>query len=43
VPGPVGPHIHAVPLESAIRELKRVPLDGDTVLTAREMGISLGE
>jgi ATP-dependent phosphofructokinase / diphosphate-dependent phosphofructokinase len=37
------PHIHAVPLESAIRELKRVPLDGDTVLTAREMGISLGE
>jgi ATP-dependent phosphofructokinase / diphosphate-dependent phosphofructokinase len=37
------PNIHAVPLESAIRELKRVPLDGDTILTARELGIALGD
>jgi ATP-dependent phosphofructokinase / diphosphate-dependent phosphofructokinase len=37
------PNVHAVPLEDAIRELKRVPLDGDTVLTARELGISFGD
>ncbi len=33
----------AVPLEEAIRERKHVPLDCDKVLTAREIGICLGD
>jgi hypothetical protein len=33
----------AVPLEAAVASLKRVPLDGDTVRTARELGISFGD
>ncbi|GAB4433083.1 MAG: 6-phosphofructokinase [bacterium] len=36
------PHIKTVPLESALT-MKRVPLDGDTVQTARDLGISFGD
>jgi ATP-dependent phosphofructokinase / diphosphate-dependent phosphofructokinase len=38
-----GPSIQAVPLADAVRELKRVPLDSDPILTARQLGISLGD
>jgi phosphofructokinase-like protein len=38
-----GSTVHAVPLEDAVRELKRVPVDSDTVLTARQLGVSLGD
>jgi ATP-dependent phosphofructokinase / diphosphate-dependent phosphofructokinase len=38
-----GSAIRAVPLADAVQELKRVPLDCDTVLTARQLGISLGD
>jgi ATP-dependent phosphofructokinase / diphosphate-dependent phosphofructokinase len=38
-----GGTIRAVPLADAVRELKKVPIDGDTVLTARQMGISFGD
>jgi ATP-dependent phosphofructokinase / diphosphate-dependent phosphofructokinase len=38
-----GPEIRAVPLAEAVRELKRVPIGSDTVLTARQLGISLGD
>ncbi len=37
------PHIHAVPLEEAVRDIKRVPVDSDTVQTARDLGISFGD
>ncbi len=37
------PEVRAVPLEDAIAHLKRVPLDSDTVLTARALGISFGD
>ncbi|HVS15566.1 MAG TPA: ATP-dependent 6-phosphofructokinase [Thermoanaerobaculia bacterium] len=37
------PNVRTVPLEQAISRMKTVPLDGDTVLTARELGICLGE
>ena len=36
------PEMTAVPLEAAVASLKTVPLDGDTVRTARELGISFG-
>ncbi len=38
-----GSEIRPVPLEDAVKELKRVPTDSDTVLTARQLGISLGD
>jgi ATP-dependent phosphofructokinase / diphosphate-dependent phosphofructokinase len=38
-----GSRIDAVPLADAVRELKRVPPDSDTVQTARQLGISLGD
>jgi ATP-dependent phosphofructokinase / diphosphate-dependent phosphofructokinase len=38
-----GPEIRPVPLADAVRELKSVPVDSDTVLTARQLGISLGD
>jgi ATP-dependent phosphofructokinase / diphosphate-dependent phosphofructokinase len=38
-----GGSIRAVPLKEAIRGLKTVPLDSDTVLTARQLGVSLGD
>lgn len=36
------PHIKTVPLEEAL-VMKRVPLDGDTLQTARDLGISFGD
>ncbi len=32
-----------VPLDDVVGQIKRVPLDGDTVCTARELEISLGD
>jgi ATP-dependent phosphofructokinase / diphosphate-dependent phosphofructokinase len=37
------PVIGRVPLQDVVGRSKRVPLDSDTVLTARELGISLGD
>ncbi len=37
------PRVTTVGLEEASGRMKTVPLDGDTVLTARQMGISLGD
>ena len=37
------PCVRYVPLEQATRRMKTVPLDCDTILTAREMGISFGD
>jgi 6-phosphofructokinase 1 len=37
------PAVKYVPLEAGIRRMKTVPLDGDTVLTARDLGISFGD
>ena len=35
--------IIAVPLADAVKTRKKVPLDSDKVLTAREIGICLGD
>jgi 6-phosphofructokinase 1 len=37
------PEIKAVPLEEAISHMKMVPIQSDTVLTARDLGISFGD
>jgi 6-phosphofructokinase 1 len=37
------PEMTAVPLEEAVATVKRVPVDGETVRTARELGISFGD
>jgi ATP-dependent phosphofructokinase / diphosphate-dependent phosphofructokinase len=37
------PHIRAVPMEDAIRQIKTVPINSDTVMTARDIGISFGD
>lgn len=37
------PDILAVPLDEAIQQLKRVPVDSDTVQTARDLGTSFGD
>ena len=37
------PHMVPVPMEEAIATLKTVPLDSDTVQTARDLGICLGD
>lgn len=37
------PGVRAVPLAEATRELKRVPVESDTVRTARDLGISFGD
>jgi 6-phosphofructokinase 1 len=37
------PDIKAVPLAEAVAEIKRVPIDCDTVVTARDLGISFGD
>ena len=37
------PTVNYVPLEEATRRMKTVPMDCDTVLTARDMGISFGD
>ena len=36
------PNVRYVPLKSATRRMKLVPLDGDVVATARDLGICLG-
>jgi len=38
-----GSNINAVALGDAVKDLKRVPVDSDTVQTARQLGISLGD
>jgi phosphofructokinase-like protein len=37
------PDMRAVPLEDAVRQIKTVPLNSDTVQTARDLGISFGD
>lgn len=37
------PNVKAVPLEKVIGKIKNVPLNSDTIKTAREIGISLGD
>jgi phosphofructokinase-like protein len=37
------PTVRLVPLEEATHRMKVVPLDCDTILTARELGLSLGD
>jgi len=37
------PHVEAVPLEDAISRVKKVPVDGDVVTTARALGVSFGD
>jgi 6-phosphofructokinase 1 len=37
------PTVRFVPLAQATRRMKTVPLDSDTILTARELGICLGD
>jgi 6-phosphofructokinase 1 len=37
------PRIVAIPLEEAIATPRRVPLDSDTITTARDLGISFGD
>jgi 6-phosphofructokinase 1 len=37
------PTVRLVPLAQATRRMKRVPLDCDTILTARELGVCLGD
>ena len=37
------PNVLTIPLIDATRRMKTVPLDGDTVMTAREIGLCLGD
>lgn len=37
------PDVRTVPIADAVRRMKTVPLDSDTVLTARDMGLCLGD
>lgn len=37
------PNVRYVPLAEATHRMKSVPLDGDTILTARDLGISFGD
>ncbi len=37
------PTVRYVPLTEATQRMKQVPLDGDTIQTARDLGISLGD
>jgi 6-phosphofructokinase 1 len=39
----VPPEIKAIPLEEVVGDTKRVSLDGDTILTGREIGICFGD
>jgi hypothetical protein len=38
-----GQKVKPVPLEAAVHEIKKVPLDSDTIDTARQLGVSLGD
>jgi 6-phosphofructokinase 1 len=35
--------VNFVPLVSAINKLRTVPIDCDTIITARDLGISFGD
>jgi 6-phosphofructokinase 1 len=37
------PVVNYVPLEEATRRMKSVPLDGDVIRTARDLGVCLGD
>ncbi len=37
------PHVRAIPLAEALADLKVVPVDGDIVMTAQALGVSLGD
>jgi 6-phosphofructokinase 1 len=37
------PHVTYVPLVGATHRMKSVPLDGDTIVTARDLGINFGD
>ena len=37
------PNVDYVPLAEATRRMKSVPLDCDSILTARELGINFGD
>ena len=37
------PRIVAVPIEEALAKPRRVPLDSDSVATARDLGVSFGD
>ena len=37
------PDVRTVPISDAIRRMKSVPLDGDTIATARDLGLCLGD
>jgi len=37
------PTVRAVPLEVAVSRMKSIPLDSDTMLTARDLGVSFGD
>jgi len=37
------PHVLAVPLDEAVREVKTVPIDSDIIATARALGTSFGD
>jgi 6-phosphofructokinase 1 len=37
------PTVRYVPLEAATSRMKTVPLDSDVILTARDLGICLGD
>lgn len=37
------PVVRYVPLERCLSRMKQVPLDGDTVVTARDLGVSFGD
>jgi len=39
----ITPRMEPVPLAEAIKSRKKVPLDSDKLLTAREIGICLGD
>jgi 6-phosphofructokinase 1 len=38
-----GSEIERIPLEQIVGKPKNVPLDSDTIATARDLGISLGD
>lgn len=37
------PNVHYVPLDQVTKRMKKVPLNSDTILTARDLGISFGD
>jgi len=39
----ISPDVKAVPLEDAVGKVKHVPLNGDTIKTARDIGICFGD